>query len=58
MTPTDPDVDILGASSDHLIVDVTRSKQEYKVGDTLTFTLGYGGMLKAATSPYVEKAYK
>lgn len=58
MTPTDPDVDILGASSDHLIVDVTRSKIQYGVGDTLTFTLGYGGMLKAATSPYVEKTYR
>lgn len=58
MTPVDSDVDILGASSDHLIVDVSRSKTEYKVGDTLSFTLGYGGMLKAATSPYVKKDYR
>ncbi len=58
MTPIDPGIDILGASSDHLIVDVTRSKTEYKVGDVLSFTLGYGGMLKAATSPYVEKGYR
>ena len=58
MTPTDPDVEILGASSDHLIVDVTKSKTEYKVGDVLEFTLGYGGLLKATTSAYVEKAYK
>lgn len=57
MTPTDPDAEILGGSSDHLIVDVTKCAANYKVGDTLTFTLGYGGMLKASTSPYVEKAY-
>lgn len=58
MTPIDPDIEILGASSDHLIVDVTKSKTEYKVGDVLEFTLGYGGLLKATTSAYVEKAYK
>ncbi len=32
--------------------------KEYKVGDIVEFTLGYGGMLKTATSPYVEKVYK
>ena len=31
--------------------------REYKVGDIVRFTLGYGGMLKTATSPYVEKTY-
>lgn len=57
MTPEDPDIDILGASSDHLIMDVTRSKIEYKAGDAISFTLGYGGLLKAATSSYVDRAY-
>lgn len=55
MIPLDPDVDILGASSDHLIMDVSRSKIDYKVGDTLEFTLNYGGLLKASTSSYVKK---
>lgn len=58
MTPTDERVDILGGSSDHLIVDVTKSHKEYKVGDTLTFELGYGGMLKAFTSAYVDTCYE
>jgi predicted amino acid racemase len=57
MTPIDPDIDILGASSDHLIMDVTPSKKEYKVGDVISFTLGYGGLLKAATSNYVNRTY-
>ena len=34
---------------------MTKSDREYKVGDIVRFTLGYGGMLKTATSPYVEK---
>lgn len=57
MTPLDDKIDILGGSSDHIILDVTKSDKEYKVGDVVSFTLGYGGMLKTATSPYVEKAY-
>ena len=57
MEPEDPDIDILGGSSDHMILDVTKSKKDYQVGDIVRFTLGYGGMLKAATSPYVEKVY-
>lgn len=57
MTPLDEKVDILGGSSDHLIVDVTKADQEYKVGDTIKFELGYGGMLKAFTSAYVGTAY-
>jgi len=58
MEPLDPDIDILGGSSDHIILDVTRSSRGYKVGDTVQFVVGYGGMLKTATSPYVEKVYR
>lgn len=58
MTPLDPKVEILGASSDHLILDVTDSQHAYQVGDAVGFRLGYGGLLKAATSPYVFKAYE
>ena len=57
MEPIDEKIDILGGSSDHIILDVTKSDKEYKVGYVVAFTLGYGGMLKTATSAYVEKAY-
>jgi predicted amino acid racemase len=58
MEPMDPKVDILGGSSDHIILDVTKSDTEYKVGDIVQFVVGYGGMLKTATSPYVAKVCK
>lgn len=58
MEPLDEKIDILGASSDHTILNVTNSDKEYKVGDIVKFKLGYGGMLKTATSPYVSKDYK
>ncbi len=54
--PLDQDIRVLGASSDHLIVDLTHAKP-YRVGDVLDFTPGYGALLKAYTSPYVRKTY-
>jgi len=56
MYPLDENVDVLGASSDHMLLDVTRG--DYKVGDIVTFKLGYGSVLKTATSEYVAKEYK
>lgn len=57
MTPVDSQMEIMGGSSDHTILDVTHCDKEYKVGDVVSFELGYGGMLKTATSPYVIKEY-
>ncbi|WP_105617888.1 ornithine racemase Orr [Vallitalea okinawensis] len=55
--PIDKWVDILGGSSDHLIVDVTDSKRDYKVGDIMTFKLTYGSILSLMTSAYVDVQY-
>lgn len=57
MTPVDPQVEIMGGSSDHIILDVTHCDKVYKVGDIVEFELSYGALLKCATSPYVERAY-
>lgn len=57
MTPTDSQIEIMGGSSDHTILDVTHCDRDYKVGDIVSFELGYGGMLKTATSPYVTREY-
>ena len=46
-------IDILGASSDHIIVDT--KKIELKVGNELEFDLDYGALLAAMTSPYIIK---
>ena len=58
LTPMDGDLSIFGASSDHLIVDVTDSKKELVVGDIVDFKIDYGCLLAAMTSTYVEKYYK
>lgn len=49
------DIDILGASSDHLIADA--KKTDLQVGDEVEFDLDYGAMLQAMTAPYVAKVY-
>lgn len=58
LTPVDENISIFGASSDHLILDVTDSKEDLKVGDIVEFKLSYGTLLSAMTSPYIEKSYK
>lgn len=47
---------IFGASSDHLIVDVTGAP-DLRVGSVVEFDLSYGGLLGAMTSPFVHKRY-
>ena len=49
------EADILGASSDHLILDARDSGLE--VGVEVRFDVNYGALLRAMTSPYVEKVY-
>jgi len=56
LRPLDAGVKIIGASSDHLIVDITSTNTK-KTGDTLTFSLSYGAVLAAFTSRYVDRNY-
>lgn len=57
MTPLDDRIEIMGGSSDHIILDVTKCKEDYSLGSKVRFKLGYGGLLKVMTSAYVEKEY-
>jgi len=47
------DVDIIGSSSDHMILEVTKSSIE--VGDKIRFKMNYSALLSAMTSPFVKK---
>lgn len=55
--PKDGKMEILGASSDHLIIDVTDCEKCYQVGDVIGFHLHYGAALQAFTSEFVAKEY-
>jgi len=53
--PLDPRLNILGASSDYLVLDASAAEGELQVGDSLAFALNYSALLAAMTSPYVAK---
>lgn len=55
LTPARTDAEVLGGSSDHLILDV--SGEDLKLGDTVDFTLDYGSLLKLFTGSYAEREY-
>ncbi len=46
-------VEILGASSDHTIVDVEAVKDQIKVGDVLEFDVNYGSLVNLTNTPGV-----
>lgn len=58
LVPVDGSIEVLGGSSDHLILDVTKSHKNYAVGDIIDFHMDYGCLLMSMTSPYVKKYYK
>lgn len=55
LVPLDQTIEIIGSSSDHLIVEVTEQTKEYRLGDTLRFEIMYPAMLYLTESPDVEK---
>jgi ornithine racemase len=55
--PLDPRAQVLGASSDHLILDVEDVRPAPRPGDEFAFLPGYGALLQLFTSQYVDKVY-
>lgn len=55
--PTDPNIEVLGASSDHLLLDIHDSEYNYKPGDILTFSMLYTAIMRGFTSKYIDKEF-
>lgn len=53
----DEGVEIVGSSSDHLIVDIQNSKVDFQVGDVMNFGMFYSNALYLTSSKYVNKSY-
>ncbi|MCZ4408159.1 alanine/ornithine racemase family PLP-dependent enzyme [Cryomorphaceae bacterium 1068] len=58
LIPYDENIEIVGASSDMLVLDLGKSTREYKVGDLIDFRLKYMGALGIMNSNYIEKRLK
>ena len=48
---------IVGASSDHTIIDVEESKKDIKVGDIIEFDLCYATLVYVTNSPNIKKVF-
>lgn len=53
--PVNKNLEIVGQSSDMLVLDLQNSYKNYKVGDTVAFELNYMSLLSVMNSSYVEK---
>jgi len=50
LMPTDPGIEVMGASSDHTILDVEDSPNPCAVGETVDFLLKYGNLVYMSSS--------
>jgi ornithine racemase len=55
LIPLDKDIEILGSSSDHILLHLKNNK--YSVGDIVKFKPRYGALVGLYTSKYVTKKY-
>ena len=58
LIPDDKDIQVVGASSDMLILNLEHATKDYKVGDLVNFKLKYMGALGIMNSDYIEKRLK
>jgi ornithine racemase len=55
LMPDDEDLEFSGASSDMIVLDIHDNKAGYKVGDIVSFSLTYMGILAIMNSNYINK---
>jgi len=54
MWSVDSDIEILGQTFDHTIIDIEDSDRDYRVGEYIAFEVDYTGLLSACTSESVN----
>ncbi|MGR5148724.1 alanine/ornithine racemase family PLP-dependent enzyme [Photobacterium alginatilyticum] len=57
ISPKDPNIIVIGGSSDHLILDINDCEPDYQIGSLVDFNLSYGGVLQCMTSEYIAKRF-
>ena len=58
LKPLDKSVEIVGASSDHTIVDIHDAERKLVVGDVLNFSLDYGAVMHSCCSEDITIVYE
>lgn len=54
LKPRMPGVEVIGASGDHLILDVEDAKDKVKVGDVLEFDVNYASLVHLTNTPGIQ----
>ena len=57
LLPMEKGIEILGASSDHTIIDIEDAERDYKVGDIMTFDINYATLIYLTNCRNVHIAY-
>ena len=57
LIPLEKGIEVLGASSDHTIIDVEDAEKEYKVGDIMEFEVNYATLVYLSNCRNVQIAY-
>lgn len=55
LTPVEKNIEFIGASSDMLVLDVSNTEKNHKVGDVVSFKMNYMGALRVMNSRYIKK---
>lgn len=55
LLPENENISIVDASSDMMVIDISSSEKNYKIGDLVSFKLQYMGALYLLNSDYIEK---
>ncbi|MCU0350381.1 MAG: alanine/ornithine racemase family PLP-dependent enzyme [Flavobacterium sp.] len=55
LIPEDENITIVDASSDMMVIDISASMKNYRIGDLVSFKLQYMGALYLLNSDYIEK---
>jgi predicted amino acid racemase len=57
LTWADPEIEILGQTYDHTILDIEYSKRNYLPGDVIDFEIDSTGLLAACTVENITKKF-
>lgn len=55
--PVDKGIEVIGAASDHTIIDVEEAERDLKVGDILEFDVNYASLVYLTASRNVQKVF-
>ncbi len=57
LIPQDKKIEVIAASSDHIVLDITDCTKKYKTGDVVSFYLKYSALLFAFSTRHITRRY-